>query len=225
MITIILYGTEDPGNIGAVCRLMNNFEVDNLLLIKPSCEPMHMDAIKRAKHGKRILENAHLVEESVLDQFQILVGTSARDGDKNNVRRVADTPRECMEKLLPKNSANHIGIIFGPESTGLPNHIIDKCDQLVRVPTNIKHSSLNLSHAVGTLLYESYIQQQPEKELNMCNPEIKHKILGVVATILDTKKIPQSTKDRQVVFWRRILGSSVLSQKEAEMLFGFLNNV
>ena len=50
-----------------------------------------------------------------------------------------------LKKKIKKNQK--IGIVFGPESSGLSNDELNTADYIVKIPTNQKFSSLNLSHS------------------------------------------------------------------------------
>ena len=47
-------------NIGSVARLCRNFEVDELRIVSPRCDPKHPDAIRMAVHGRKFLEDASI---------------------------------------------------------------------------------------------------------------------------------------------------------------------
>ena len=49
-----------------------------------------------------------------------------------------------------------IGILFGPEASGLSNDEISYADYLVKIPTNKKFSSLNLSHSAIIFCFEIF---------------------------------------------------------------------
>ena len=148
MLHVILTGTEDPGNVGAIARVMANFGFSHLLFIEPQCNPLDLVAMKRAKHAKDIIEDAPLVTPKVLDQFDLLVGTSAREDKTRGSLMLPSELREIDHK------GKHIGLLFGAESTGLTKEYLDRCHRFVRIPTTEEYASMNLSHAVAILLYE-----------------------------------------------------------------------
>jgi tRNA/rRNA methyltransferase len=222
MIHLILVGTEDPGNVGAIARLMANFSQEHLLFIEPQCNPLHLDAIKRAKHAKHLIEKAPLVEKTVLEQFDLLIGTTAKIDSNANVRRTAHTVEEAMKKVA--GLRQHVGILFGPESIGLTNEYLDRCDMLMHIPTSAEYPSLNLSHAVGVVLYELSRQRPLDTLVDLCDAQTKQHLLECITRCfkaVDTTRTPEY----QQLAWKRILGSSLLTKKEAEMLFGFFRSI
>jgi tRNA (cytidine/uridine-2'-O-)-methyltransferase len=51
--------------------------------------------------------------------------------------------------------------VFGPETRGLPQAVIDECSvsQRLRIPMRPGNRSLNLSNAVAVVVYEAWRQQ------------------------------------------------------------------
>lgn len=53
------------------------------------------------------------------------------------------------------------GLLFGPETRGLPDDLLDElpAEQKVRIPMQAQSRSLNLSNAVAVVVYEAWRQQ------------------------------------------------------------------
>lgn len=51
---------------------------------------------------------------------------------------------------------NKIAIIMGPEVTGLPQSILNKCDEIAEIPMHGKKESLNVSVACGIALFRIF---------------------------------------------------------------------
>ena len=71
-----------------------------------------------------------------------------------------------MKKKLKKKQK--IGIIFGPESSGLSNNEINCADYLVKIPTNKKFNSINLSHSVIIFCFQLFVFFSKKKNLFIC---------------------------------------------------------
>src|SRR4029434_6470580 len=166
-ITIILVRPQSPGNIGAAARAMHNMGLDRLTLVAPEHFP-HPEARMMARHAEHLLHQAVVYDSptAAVATCHWLVGTSAR---RREYRHPPLTPRELAHKL-PALSAQHphVGLLFGPEDTGLTTAELDLCNDLVVIPTVAEATSLNLAQAVLILGYEimhvSYqasIQQAP----------------------------------------------------------------
>jgi len=53
------------------------------------------------------------------------------------------------------------GLLFGPETRGLPDHVLEQAgkDHILRLPMQQSSRSLNLSNTVAIVLYEALRQQ------------------------------------------------------------------
>lgn len=49
-------------------------------------------------------------------------------------------------------------LLFGPETRGLPDEILQNCDNIIKIPMQPHSRSLNLSNAVAIILYEAWRQ-------------------------------------------------------------------
>lgn len=228
MISIILIQPENPGNVGAVARVMRNFDFSNLIIINPKCDIKSREALDRASHAKNILLKAKIKTLSYLKNFDYLIATTAILGTDYNIPRSPITPKQFAEKIS-KIKNRKIGILFGPESSGLSNKLILQCDFIVTIPSSINYSTLNLSHSVGIILYElfqkSKARKQGEQIIPMTGKEKEH-LLKIIYAKLD--KMHFSTKEKrntQKLIWKRILGKSMLTKREAFSLFGFFRKI
>lgn len=223
MLYVILLKPKEPGNIGAVARVMKNFGFENLVLINPSCSHTLEEAKCRAKNAQDVLSNARVTDESFFTGLDYLVGTTAKLASEYNIPRISLTPEELAQKLGPKTKA---GVLFGPEDTGLNNKEIEKCDLLVHIPANENYPSLNVSHAASVMLYELSKRKHPVGRPEPANRKYINNIMSHLGFVLDT--LPFSSKekkDTQVKTWRRIFGRSQLTKREAFVVFGFLKKL
>ncbi|HDK44753.1 MAG TPA: tRNA (cytidine(34)-2'-O)-methyltransferase, partial [Actinobacteria bacterium] len=49
-------------------------------------------------------------------------------------------------------------LVFGPESVGLPDEVLDQADEVLRIPMLPNRRSLNLANAVSIVVYEAWRQ-------------------------------------------------------------------
>jgi len=153
-IHVILVGPAIAGNIGATARVLKNFGVKALILVKPEVSPLHPEALARASKAQDILYNTLVFDslEEALAPFHYVVGTTARTRYKRSIV----FPREIAPVLTALSCQNKIALLFGPERTGLTNEALDMCHSLITIPTAPEHPSLNLAQAVGVILYELF---------------------------------------------------------------------
>lgn len=152
-ISIILVRPQTPGNIGAAARAMHNMGLQRLALVAPAHFP-HPEAYMMACHAEHLLHQATVYDSlaAAVATCHWLVGTSAR---RREYRHAPLTPYELAHKL-PALCAQHphVGLLFGPEDTGLTSAELDLCNDLVVIPTVPEATSLNLAQAVMVLSYE-----------------------------------------------------------------------
>ena len=225
MITVILYRPQTAGNIGAVARVMKNFGFSHLAVITPNCDMLDDVAIQRAKHAKNILGAAVCMHINDLAKYDLLIATTSKITTDYNIPRTPVTPRQLSEDL--KEVRGNIGLLFGPEGVGLPTSLLRTADYTVHIPTSKAYAAMNLSHAVGIVLYE--IAQLSLKDkltgFPLAPSEDKKRILDSVKRILKKLDMPVKQKSVQNDLWPKALGKARLSKREAMALMGFFREV
>lgn len=218
MLNVILVKPENSGNIGAVSRVMANFNLKNLILVNPKCNHLSQEARNRAKHSQLILKKAKVVKK--IPKMDYLVATTAIRGTAYNPRSPL-TPTQ-LSSIIPKNKK--IGLLIGPESSGLSNKEILSADFVVTIPTSKKYSTLNVSHACAVLFYELFNKEKTINEL--ASLKDKEVLLDNINKTLDKMKFSTSDKKKtQKIVWKRIIGKSFLTKREAFTLIGFFKKV
>ena len=151
-IEFVLVEPSHPGNVGAAARAIGTMGFKNLVLVKPIKHP-HPESRARSSGALDILLDARVcgtLEEAIADS-SLVIGTTARQ------RRISvpiDSIHECTQSIFESSLKQKVSIIFGPETSGLSNNDIDRCNRLVYIPTGEMHSSLNLSMAVQVIAYQ-----------------------------------------------------------------------
>lgn len=147
---VVLVEPSLPENVGAVARVIGNFGGGELRLVNP-CDHLSSTALSLATHSAKVLREARIfatLNDALADR-QFVIGTSARKRE----RHARPLPLPQVGTLLP-DSGTRLAVVFGRESSGLTNEELALCHACVHVPTQGPASSLNLSHAVGVVLYE-----------------------------------------------------------------------
>lgn len=153
-VGLILVRPNYPENIGASARIAFNFGLSNLTVVSDR-EPDQERMLKMATHkASHLIENMQLVETTrkAAEPYHFIVATTARQG-RQRLRN--NSPRKVMGEVCPLASdpGNRIGLMFGPENSGLTNEDIDFCQFSSTIPT-ADFSSLNLAQAVAIHCYE-----------------------------------------------------------------------
>lgn len=172
---IILVEPQLAENIGTVARAMLNFGLTRLRLVNPKIA-WPSDRAVDVSSGAGVVLEAATVHRSLADavgDLKILYATSARPRDM--VKEII-TPRLAAAELRAHAADGiEVGLLFGPERTGLINDDIALCDRVITVPLNPEFSSLNLAQAVVLLAYEWYQAEDETPPLSfrlaiLCRP-------------------------------------------------------
>ena len=162
MPEIVLVNTQIPENLGATARAMLNFNLKNLRVVSPLFELSNEKIIPLSAGADSVIKNIKkfsIFEDSVKD-LNILIATTNR---LRSVKKKQITFQK-LNKII-SNSKNKVGIIFGPEKSGLENEHLSICDYSLKINSNPKFSSLNLSHAVSIVAYEIWRGNFPKRIL------------------------------------------------------------
>jgi tRNA (cytidine/uridine-2'-O-)-methyltransferase len=147
MFNIILYQPEIPPNTGNAIRLCANTGC-KLHLIRPFAFELDEKRVRRA--GLDYHEMTAVSEWDSLDQCLASIGAP---------RWFAISTRGTTRFDQPRYAAGD-AFVFGPETRGLPQEIIDSCpaEQRLRLPMRPENRSLNLSNAVAVVTFEAWRQ-------------------------------------------------------------------
>jgi tRNA/rRNA methyltransferase len=217
---IILVEPKYSGNIGAVARIMANFDFKNLYLVNP-CK-LDDECYARAMHAQKVLGDAKFFSsfKNAVKNIDYLVATSSIDSksDKRHLRN------PIMLEVFSKNSYDingKIGLIFGREDYGLYNEEIAACDIMVKIPTEKSYQSLNLSHAVGVVLYSLYINRESkQKDKRKIGKIEKEKLYAFFSQLLGEINYPSHKKENTEIMFKRIMGRAIPSKWEYHTLMG-----
>ena len=141
-------------NIGACARSMKNFGFNKLHIVEPKINfPNHKakstsvgayDIIGKAKVFKNV--------EDAINSFNLVVSLSARRRDINKKHILIGD----FQKIITKKRNLNIGLMFGPEASGLSNKDLSFSNYILKIPTSSKFKSLNLSHSFTIICYEIF---------------------------------------------------------------------
>jgi len=204
---------------------MANFDFKNLILINPCT--LDDDCYARAMHAKNILDNAEVFDsfKKAIKNMDYLVATSSIESknDKKHLRNALSIDN-IADKLL--NLDGKIGLIFGREDYGLYNEEIAECDTLIRIPTSESYLSMNLSHAVGIVLYSLFLQKNvSKKEKRTIGNVEKQKLYEFFSQLLNQIDYPEYKKEKTEIMFRRLMGRSMPSKWEYHNLMGVFSQI
>ncbi|MBC7108288.1 MAG: RNA methyltransferase [Methanomassiliicoccales archaeon] len=220
---VVLVNPKNDGNIGAIARVMGNFDFQDLYLVNP-CQ-ITEEAYKRAKHAVDILRDARIVEtlDDAIKECSLVVGTSGvTTPSEKNFMRIPLTPKEFAEKT--KTSEGRIALLFGREDYGLSQEELMKCDILVHIPASSQYPVLNISHAAAIIFYEIFLVGARSFTLTEASEIEKEKLHEFFSDLLDAIGYPQFRKERTKIMFRRLVGRAVPSRWEFYTLMGVIGD-
>ena len=147
MFDVILYQPEIPPNTGNVMRLCANAGA-RLHLIEPLGFRLEDRLLRRAGLDYREWVQVNLHPD--LASCLVSLGSPLPYALSTRGGRGYHEPRFAPDDAL----------LFGPETRGLPDEILDALppERRLRIPMQPNNRSLNLSNAVAVVLYEAWRQ-------------------------------------------------------------------
>lgn len=151
----ILVEPEYEANLGAAARLLMNFGQKRMHLVKPDCH-IGFTANMHAKHAKNLLKRARIYKslKEAVRGCSMVVGTTGVKARNREAVRHPLSIKKFSAHLQEVKKDGEIAILFGREGIGLNEEEIGACDFLITIPANPKYPILNLTHAMGIVLYE-----------------------------------------------------------------------
>ena len=229
-IYFILVRPQMGENIGSVARAIKNFNIKHLRLVNPKCKWPNQKALATSVGAKDVLKSAKIydnVEKSIGDLDIIFASTSRI----RKVNKKVISISSIINKIKP---GKKIGILFGSEASGLSNDEISCADYLVKIPSNEKFSSLNLSHSAIIFCFEFFKHFSIKKnnykigyKSRTASKSEVNKFLNFIITGLDKKGFlqPDHKRQRMVRNINNIFHRLNLSEQEIRILLGIFSTL
>src|SRR5215831_18164015 len=151
---IVLVEPQLGENIGAAARVMANFGLGRLRLVKPRDGWPNIQAQRSASGADRILDDVALFDsvKAAIADCTLVLATTARAHDQ---AKPVLGPDQAAAFLAPHVAAGeNVAVLFGRERYGLENDEVALADRIVTFPVNPAFASLNLAQAVALVAYE-----------------------------------------------------------------------
>lgn len=139
---VALEGIRDPGNLGTILRTADSTGAAGVVLVGESCDPFSVEAV-RASMGSLFAMNLARASFDELLRFKQERGASMLGLSLKGA--AFDAERQAPARAI---------VLMGNEQSGLPPHMEDACDHLVKLPMRGRADSLNLAIATGVMLYD-----------------------------------------------------------------------
>jgi tRNA/rRNA methyltransferase len=225
---IILNEPQSAENIGSVARVMANFGLDDLRMVRPRDGWPQDRAWALASGAEWPLDNARIfdtLEEAAADLHR-LYATTARPRE---VVLPVITPREAAAALHEAvGEGLNTGLLFGGERAGLETQDIALCQAIVTIPVDPRFRSLNLAQAVAINAYEwrtALADRPPPAFREGAPPADQAMVMGLYGHLegdLDEAGFfhPAAKKPSMVRNLRAIFARAQLNEQEVRTLRG-----
>ncbi len=156
---IVLVRPQLAVNIGMCARAMANFGLADLRLVAPR-EGWPRTGQRRDEAYAAAAGAAHLLDAArvyatlgeAVGDLQFALATTARE--RGQGKRVIAPVAAMGEASARIARGETVGVLFGPERTGMDNDEVGVADAIVTFPVNPAYASLNLAQAVLLMGYE-----------------------------------------------------------------------
>ena len=229
-IYFILVRPQMGENIGSVARAIKNFNIKYLRIVNPRCNWPSQKALATSVGAKDVLKSAKIydsVKKSIKDLDIIFASTS-------RIRKVNKKVISVSNLKTKIRKDRKVGILFGPEASGLSNDEISCANYLVKIPSNKNFSSLNLSHSAIIFCFELFknfsrkkVDYKPGYKSAVAKKSDVNKFLNFIIQGLDKKGFLQPNHKRQSMIRNisNIFYRLNLSEQEIRILLGIFSTL
>ena len=229
-IYFILVRPQIGENVGFVARAIKNFNIKYLRIVNPRCSWPNQRALATSVGAKDVLKSAKIYDslEKSINDLDIIFASSSR------IRKVNKKIISVSNLKTKIRKGRKVGILFGPEASGLSNDEISCADYLVKNPSNKKFSSLNLSHSAIIFCFEIFQYFSKEKaeyktgyKSSVAKKSEVNKFLNYIIQGLDKKGFlqPDHKRKSMVRNINNIFHRINLSEQEIRILLGIFSTL
>jgi tRNA/rRNA methyltransferase len=162
---VVLVAPQLGENIGFAARAMANFGLSELRLVAPRDGWPNEKARAAAAGADEVIDGAvvyETLERSIADLNYLLATTARPRGMTKSVLTLEGAAHDLAAR---GGMGERVGIMFGPERSGLDNDAISLADAIVTAPVNPAFASLSLPQTVLLVAYEWWRAQTSESTL------------------------------------------------------------
>ena len=218
-------------NIGSCARVLKNFGFSKLSLVKPRdgwpntkarmTSVGAYDLVKKAKVYKNTLDS--------VKEYNLIFSTTARKRDINKKHISISN----FIELIKKKKKSKIGIMFGPEASGLSNEDLSYSNYIIQIPTSKKFTSINLSHSLTIICYEIFKLintkrfKKDMKFLKISSKKHTANLLQHLENLLEKRSFfkPQEKKEAMLLNINNLFYRLELSDKEIRILGSIISTL
>jgi len=217
-------------NIGACARSMKNFGFSKLFIVNPKINFPNHKAKATSVGAYDIIKNTKIFGEiqSAISPFNLVIALSARRRDINKKHISLNK----FKNIIKRKNLN-IGLMFGPEASGLSNKDLSFSNYILQIPTSPKFKSLNLSHSLTLISFEIFKilnENKNKKNTNKIKISSKSKITSIVShleKLLDKKNffVPKEKKHSMLLNIYNLIYRLEPNDKELRILASIISTL
>jgi tRNA/rRNA methyltransferase len=183
-INLILVEPSGPRNIGNIARLCANFEINELRLVAPRCDPFCGEARQMAVHAAHLLERAPIYPDlsaAIADCRRVVAASGRKEGVPLPLLPPVEALSWLLAERVPPPSKQPVGaaLVFGREDRGLSNDELLQAGCLLHIPAAPSYPSINLANAVAVVVQTLWTLRL---NLDAGNSDLLNKAPRTVAT-------------------------------------------
>ncbi|MDE1846064.1 MAG: TrmJ/YjtD family RNA methyltransferase [Candidatus Micrarchaeota archaeon] len=223
ILKVVIVSPKYQNNLGYIARVSKNFGIRQLHIVKPRAKLNGKDAIMYSKHAHELIEGAKIYPDfrSAVKDCDIVVGTTGvMLKAKSDFRKVylPDQLVSQLKKIAGKRTK--VALAIGRDDTGLSKEEMEMCDFLTFISTNPEYPVLNVSHALGIMLYvltdKKLSQNFALDDQNRPNKNEVEALFKVFDRVIEKKRI-RNRKTVKTTF-RRIIALAQPTLREVHAL-------
>ena len=228
VVRIVLVRPEHSANIGAAARAIANMGLSGLDLVSPG-DWRTVEAWRMAWRAEDTLEQARVFDslDQALDGSVYTAGLTGRSGGRVDPIAV----RAMAEQIASLPSEAAVSLVFGPESKGLTEKDLLRCQRRVRIPSHSAQPSLNLAQAVMVTAYEVLVsglepEASPSQHPKRAEQADVERALGSLRdAMLEIGFLPAENPEVRFVEWRELFGRAGVSEREVKLILALARRI
>ncbi len=147
---VVLDHLRSAFNVGSIFRSSECLGVNHIYLVGYTPTPASLGVKKTAMGAENLVSWTHHDHmESVFEKLK-----------KAGVQCIALETSEMAENLYSFKATKPLAIVLGNERFGLEDKVLDRADQLVKIPMTGQKNSLNVANTFGIVAFEVLRQWQ-----------------------------------------------------------------
>ena len=216
---LILVEPSLAGNIGASLRVAANFGVKRIEFVRPAVKADDPEVRRWACGAENLIECRHWESFREAATHYHTLAASASGRGRENLPVLA--PTEAMEDLVDRGLEG-VALVFGNETRGLKRGVLDRCDLVIRVPTEPAFPVLNLAQAVAILV--SMVHLEEGSNSSALEPASQGLVEGLMVhlneSLFTIGFLDPQNPQRVLRQLRRLFGRAAITANEVKILRG-----